>query len=204
MALFSVSYFPDILTTSLLLRNSITIEAFESFVKQTYRSRCRILGPNDILTLSVPVVGGRKNTPIRELPIDHSQRWQDRQWRSITAAYSNAPFFMYYEDRVKKVLFDPGDLLFDLSLRSMQATFDMLQSRFAYDLTSDFVRNWDGEGRDFRDILNEKKASAPSDIFTAIPYQQNFGKVFAPNLSTLDVIFCEGPNARSIVEKSTG
>jgi len=204
MEVFSVSYFPNILTTSLLLKSSdVFIEGQENFIKQSYRSRCYVLGPNDILTLYVPVVGGRKNIPIREICVDHSQRWADVQWRSITSAYQKAPFFEHYEEIVKKVIFSKEERLFNLALKSMTATFQMLRREFNYQLTSHFQKEYTSGERDFRKMLNKNYQEHQPDIFAAKSYQQNFGKLFVHNLSVLDIIFCEGPNAVELIIDSS-
>lgn len=204
MQIFTISYFPNVLTTSLLLKStSPRIESHENFIKQSYRSRCHILGPNDILTLSLPVQGGRKNTAIREILIDHSQRWADIQWRSITSAYQKSPFFEYYEDYVRNVVYSKEQRLFNFVLESMEVSFLMLQNKFNYKFTSSYKKVYTGDNKDYRKILNYNFHLPQPDIFTAKGYQQNFGKLFVPNLSVLDVIFCEGPSAIEIILDSS-
>ncbi|MBC7920224.1 MAG: WbqC family protein, partial [Ferruginibacter sp.] len=39
-------------------------------------------------------------------------------------------------------------------------------------------------------------------IYNGIAYVQNFGNTFVPNLSVVDLLFCEGTRARSILEQS--
>ena len=204
MQLFTVSYFPNIITTSLLLNSSnVVIEACENFIKQSYRSRCHVLGPNDILTLQVPVKGGRKNKPIKDILIDNSQRWPDIHWRSITSSYQKAPFFEYYEDFTRKIVFSGEEKLFNLSLNSMKSIMQVLQTPFEFELTDKYERDLKENDDDFRSSLNKKNTHPLPDIFTEKSYQQNFGKLFVPNLSTLDVIFCEGPQALEIIRGST-
>jgi len=79
----------------------------------------------------------------------------------------------------------------------------MCQLKLAYKLTSSYEHVLEPASSDFRTLLNQKYQPEPPAIFTAIPYQQNFGKLFAPNLSTLDLIFCEGPGARTILMQTT-
>ncbi len=202
--IFTISYFPNILTVQKIMEaEKVWIEQHENFIKQSYRSRCNILGPNDILTLSVPVIGGRKNTPIRQILIDNRQRWQHIQWRSITSGYSKSPFFEHYEDTVKKVVFNNYECLFDLAIASMMACFEMLGIPLNIKYTEGYKQNYEDPFLDFRETLNKKETSYDADIFTPIPYYQNFGKLFAPNLSIMDLVFCEGPDSINILSPST-
>ncbi len=79
----------------------------------------------------------------------------------------------------------------------------MLQKKFEYSFTSRFEKEYTGKDIDYRKLLNTNLQHPPPDIFTEKSYAQNFGKLFAPNLSILDVIFCEGPNALDITLEST-
>lgn len=200
---FSISYFPNILTIQKLMEaEEVWVEQHENFIKQSYRSRCNIMGPNDILTLSVPVNGARRNIPIRQIMIDNQQRWQQIQWRSITSGYSKSPFFEHYQHFVKKVIFNHYEYLFDLAIASMLACFEILEFSIHIKYTEEFIPTYIDPFLDFRDILNKKDAADDTDIFTSIPYYQNFGKLFAPNLSILDLVFCEGPHSMNILSPS--
>ncbi|MBK8584029.1 MAG: WbqC family protein [Bacteroidetes bacterium] len=98
--LFSTAYLPP---ASYILQaikaGSITIEAHEHFVKQSYRSRCSIYGPNGKQDLIIPIVHEKLyEIPIKEVKIANDSRWQKIHWRSIEAAYKNSPYFEFYED----------------------------------------------------------------------------------------------------------
>jgi len=57
--------------------DEVLIENEENYLKQSYRNRCYILSSNGIQMLSVPVLlGSLHKTPIRDIRIDYSKRWQ--------------------------------------------------------------------------------------------------------------------------------
>ncbi len=198
--IFTISYFPNITTSAKLYDvGEIRIEQYENFIKQSFRSRCKILGPNDILTLRVPVLEGRKNIPIKEIRIDNKQRWQNNHWRSITSSYSKSPFFEHYQHLVKKVIYNKYEHLFDLAIASMQICFSMIGAPLILKYTDSYQHNYSSPIKDYRVILHENKGSEHTDIFSLVSYHQNFGKLFVPNLSVLDLIFCEGPIAINIL-----
>ena len=39
----------------LVQQEELVLEQFESYSKQTFRNRCMIMGPNGVITLSIPV-----------------------------------------------------------------------------------------------------------------------------------------------------
>jgi hypothetical protein len=55
---------------------------------------------------------------------------------------------------------------------------------------------------DLRSIINAKKPHSDSDYYLPVPYLQVFGNKFASNLSIIDLLFCEGPNAIQIIKSS--
>jgi hypothetical protein len=100
MVLRSTAYLPPVSYISGCLRqDEILIERFETYPKQTIHNRCRILGPNGLQVLSVPVVRVNGNhTLTKDIRIAETIPWQRLHWRSIETAYNNSPFFLYYKD----------------------------------------------------------------------------------------------------------
>jgi hypothetical protein len=43
---------------------------------------------------------------LSEVKIDYSIKWQNNHWRTIESAYRKAPFFEYYSDELKKIIYD--------------------------------------------------------------------------------------------------
>ena len=56
---------------------------------------------------------------------------------------------------------------------------------------------------DLRSTIHPKNPVPPSSLFNPQPYIQLFGNEFVPNMSVVDLLFCEGPNARNIIAQST-
>ena len=87
--------------TVLLQQPSLLFEVEENFPKQTYRNRCLILGANGVERLTVPVIhtSGEK-TQTKDTKIDYSQNWMKQHQGAIQAAYGNAPYFEYFEEKM--------------------------------------------------------------------------------------------------------
>src|SRR5438552_842424 len=100
--LLSTAYFPPIeYFQKIIFADKIQIEKHENFVKQTYRNRCHVLGTNGLQILSIPLVNTHEKILIGDKRISNREDWQKLHWRSITSAYRNSPFFIYYEDELK-------------------------------------------------------------------------------------------------------
>jgi len=56
---------------------------------------------------------------------------------------------------------------------------------------------------DRRSHINPKKTDLLGEFFTPHTYTQVFGSTFEENLSIIDLVFCVGPSAASIVRDST-
>ncbi len=204
MVLIELQYLPSLeFFCRILNEESIQLEAHEHFIKQTYRNRCYILGANGPLMLNIPVIKGRSNTPIRELQIDNRQNWQAIHWKSIASAYGNAPFFEFFSPEFKiafekqeKYLWDFNERMLTLCLRLL--SFNHLKITYS---TSYQKENETGL-TDLRSVIHPKKSFEDNSFYRPVPYIQVFGKKFVPNLSIIDLIFCQGPEARRILNES--
>ena len=69
-------------------------------------------------------------------------------------------------------------------------------------ITEAYGKEYKSPHTDLRGIISPKTEISGYDFFSPEPYPQIFGKDFVANLSVLDLLFCEGPNARTIIKKS--
>ena len=73
------------------------IDLHENYVKRSERNRARIMTANGVMELSVHVCNAnRPRTPMRDMRIDYSKRWQHQHWVAILSAYRSSPYFDYY------------------------------------------------------------------------------------------------------------
>ena len=95
-SLFSTAYFPPVSYVAALLQsNSIVVEQYETFPKQTYRNRTVIATANGLLSLTVPVVRTNGNhTYTKDMAICYNENWPLKHWRAIESAYNASPYFL--------------------------------------------------------------------------------------------------------------
>ena len=188
----------------LVREQNIILEKFDSYTKQTYRNRFRVMGPNGVLTLSVPVKKrpGIKNH-LKDIRIDYDTPWNNIHWRSLVASYAASPFFEYFQDDLVHFYENKFEFLIDLNLQLVETILELLGVKIPVSSSMAFTEIT-GEA-DPRFFIHPKKEQAVVDPdFQPVVYHQVFSDRhgFHANLSILDLLFNEGPAALSILHKS--
>lgn len=182
---------------------SICVDIHEHYEKQSYRNRCYLILANKVACLSVPVVKGNRKQVFKDIQIDYNQKWLVQHWRSISSAYGKAPFYEYFADDFHKALHKKPRYLVDLNLDLLTICLKLLNLPQNFDLSNNYINLKEIEGfQEGRSVIHPKKGFAPDGQFDTFNYAQVFGKQFVPNLSILDLLFCEGPNAGFILKKT--
>jgi hypothetical protein len=203
--LLSTTYFGPIqYFTKFILYPNRLIEQFDHYSKQSYRNRCIIYGANGALTLSIPVLKGPgQKTRVMDIRIDYSRNWRTLHWKGIESAYRHSPFFEFYMDDIQAFLEKKHDFLLDLNLDILDYLLEAVEITGKYSLTKEYVEPSAGHFTDARHTIHPKVDYAGDMHFSAVPYAQVFSDRlgFLGNLSILDLMFNEGPNAGMIMEK---
>ncbi|WP_273272867.1 WbqC family protein [Maribacter polysiphoniae] len=192
------TYFPSIVTASIMAQNEVVWEVEDNYQKQTYRNRCNICTDRGLHSLSIPIkhVGGLQGRQkYKDVRLDNDYHWQRQHWRTLQTAYRTSPFFEYYEDELS-VLFDkPHDFLLDFNFKAITIVSECLQIDHNKEKTSSYTTELPDDILDGRFLVqckNEKE-------FEQEAYVQVFGDRhgFIKNVSVLDLLFNEGTNAKS-------
>lgn len=184
--------------------DKILIDPDDVYIKQTYRNRCRINGANNIENLIIPIKkASNKKLLTRNVEIDYNQKWLYKHIRAIRSAYGKAPFFEYYADELFEIYNKKPHHLLDLNKELLTKCLEILD----LDLNIEYLKKETSFETnsliDAKNEVNPKKSITKNSIFTSVNYFQVFGSNFVNNLSIIDLIFCEGPQARQIIEKSS-
>ena len=194
--LISTAYLPPVEYFSLVSgADKIIFEKEENYLKQTFRNRCYILSAHGPQLLSVPVyLGSSHKTPIKEIRIDYSKRWQQIHLRAMQASYNSSPYFEFYFEKIEKVISGNFEYLLDLNTELTEAILEILNIERRLSYTTSFEPA-DNKAYDHRYRITPKKQSS----FAEKKYLQVFDTTagFVPRLSIIDLIFNTGPEACS-------
>jgi hypothetical protein len=182
--------------------NQIEIELHENFVKQSFRNRCYINTSQGIHMLIVPLREKHGKISIRDVKIDYQQKWQNNHWRAIESAYRNAPYFEFYADELEKIIYGNHPFLVSMNLELLSLCLRTLQSEKTVIETSDYQKEPKSTLYDLRNKITPKEHFSNRPFYQPVAYQQVFGNAFVPNLSFLDLLFCEGPNSVQLIRSS--
>jgi hypothetical protein len=179
----------------------VVFEIEDNYQKQTYRNRAYIAHANGRLLLNVPVKhskgGPRQRT--KEVITEDSFPWQSQHWKSLQTAYRTSPFFEFYEDELAPLFTRPVSQLLEHNLEIFKVLTDLL----GLSLEIGFTESYAPETKitDLRFLVEAKKEKRYS--FT--PYTQVLESHhgFLSNLSVLDLLFNEGPNALHYLEEQS-
>jgi hypothetical protein len=198
--ILGTAYFPPVEYFHLLACwPSVKVEACESYQKQSYRNRCLIYAAGGIQTLQIPVCHDNiRSGSVSDILIDWSREWLHQHRIAIISAYRSAPFFEYYWDGIDAILQSRPARLFDLNLTLTRHIASEMGLRCEINPTGNFVR--ESGPLDFRSRIHPKSKEGP--IFSTKPYYQIFSQKsgFIPNLSILDLLFHEGPQAADFLK----
>ena len=205
MDILPLAYLGNIQYFSKLVTGQAVIDLYEHYVKQSCRNRCEILGTNGPITLTVNVAkqSGTKQL-VRDVKIDYSKRWQHLHWISLVSGYKSSPYFDHYADRLAPFYERHWTFLADYDIELTHVLLDALHCNVPIRFTEQYaVPN--ANDRDYRSSLSSKpRLNRPDPTFFPYPYYQVFSEKipFTPNLSVIDLLFCEGPGALDIIKNS--
>jgi len=182
----SISYFFPWLDSP-----AVIIEAQAHFVKQTSLSRCYIRAAQQVERLTVPVSRSGTKQSVSIIPISYRERWPDIHWRSIASAYGKAPYFAFYADAFHGAIYRRHETLFALNSELLTICLQYLNLPSQFAISNTYQKAYPADFLDFRRLEH-----LPSGLPTGTPpYYQLFGSEFVNNISVIDLLFCEGPNA---------
>lgn len=196
-AILPLFYLPPVGYFSLLqkLGEDFLIEKHEHLAKQTYRNRASIYSPNGKLDITVPVVKGAKtHTKMKDVRISYDFNWQRLHWLSLESCYRSSAYFEFYEDELSHFYTNKFEFLFDYNLELLEWLNKKLKLNKSFGVTSEYFNDI-GPEMDFRSAMNPKKQEG---IVNNKSYYQVFEDKhqFLPNLSIVDLLFNQGPQAR--------
>jgi hypothetical protein len=181
----------------LLSYQNVFLDLDTCYRKQTFHSRCHILTSQGVNRLVVPVCVGKSNLQYRDVRIGDGGRALRAHWNAICTAYGRSGYFSFLKDCFMPFFFGKYKFLVDLN-------FDLLRVCFSVLGLEQVLNVYDGKTvcANFVGVVVPKKGYAENGIYRPFSYKQVFGTEFVPNLSIVDLLFCQGSNAYSVLLNS--
>jgi hypothetical protein len=178
--------------------SNVIIDTHEKFQKQTYRSRCEILTANGRINLSVPVERpDGKNTLMQDVLISNAENWRKDHKKAIESAYRRTPYYEYYFEQLFEIIDKDFLTLHESNTALQEFLISKIGLTVQVEFTSESIPDIE---KDYRSLLNPKQATSFKTHRYIQTFEERFG--FQNNLSILDLLFNEGPNAITILSES--
>lgn len=203
--ILSTAYLPPVeYVAAMLNAKEVLIEVHETYCKQTYRNRCLILSANGPLALVIPVIRPKGNrTPVSEVVIDYSTRWNRNHWRAIESAYRTSAYYEFIGDVLLPFYQSRHERLVDFNSDLLKALLGFLEVDIKVRKTEEFRKQVPQGILDLRSAFSPK-AKPESHVTSIEPYFQVFSHKFGftPNLSIIDLLFNEGTFSKQVLMRA--
>jgi hypothetical protein len=205
--ILTTAYLPPIQYFAKLIGYSnITIEAFDTYAKQSYRNRCIILSCNGPLSLTIPVIKSNGNhTLVKDVKIDYSTNWQKNHLKAIESAYKTSAFFDFVADTLFPFYKSREQFLLDYNTKIVIELLKFLGVDQTLQSSTFYLKEYPVNCNDYRNIIHPKpQYQADDKQFEPVNYFQIFSDRFdfLPNLSILDLLCNEGLNSLNVLEQT--
>ena len=192
------NYFPNIQQfTQIIKAEKILFEVSDNYQKQTYRNRTYIYGANGKLGLFIPIIHTHKNRELyRDIKISYESDWMALHLKSLQSAYRSSPYFEYFEDDFINLYSEKEMFLVDFNIKCINLISNLLDVNINYVKSESYNENYSRliDLRYLSVARKEKEYATPKYIQV---FESKYG--YLPNLSILDVLFCEGNNSTSLI-----
>lgn len=182
---------------------SIRIEAHENYQKRSLRNKYYIQTANGIKTLTIPLKSGKnRQMPIKSVEISYDENWIKLHLHALQSAYGKSPFFAFYRESLELIFLTNHVYLYDFNLAALRWAMKIIGIRCNILETESYKVQNSGEIQFYRDYPWPSPAAGEAN---PCPYVQVWSKpgTFYYHLSILDLIFCAGPAAYSVLKEST-
>ncbi|WP_276485934.1 WbqC family protein [Paraflavitalea pollutisoli] len=168
----------------------------------SFRNRLVLAGAGGPVSLSIPLEEGRGQRKMtKDVRIANRYSWQSQHWKTIVSCYNRSPWFEFYRDELESLYSRQVNFLVDWNMACWEWTIRQLGWSTSISLTTQPVEKI--EVTEWLDLRNEVLPKNIHQRFRSpVLYRQVFEDRtgFLPHCSILDLLCCEGKNARALLK----
>ena len=193
-------YFPCLYAfADLMHQPNVLFDTEMPFKRSSYRNRMIIAASNGPIQLSIPLIGGRSiKSRYNEVEIDYKSNWQRDHFRTLSTAYGNSPYFMFYRDELEQLFQKKPSLLYEWNLLCL--SWVLKKMKIEKKLEHELIHENNSSQTSFVDLYSPQNFNGQPTIIS-VTYNQVFEDKtgFLANLSVLDLLFNEGAHSKQVL-----
>lgn len=216
LALLQPQFAPNLFDlVSMLKADRIILQDVEKWSRKGRTHRAEIRNEEGTQWINLPIVGEDRKKAIKDVRLDHSQRWFEPFWNAIAHNYKNALFFDYYEGELLADILMVNE--FEYMLDFNRYFFDRLCIYMELDVKAELASETDGystypdecaQNLRAEDIYLEHKSKnyqrqsehASKVLIDGLTYRQAYPG-FIHGCSCLDLLLNVGPESFKILDE---
>lgn len=186
-------YFPTVQWLSnAAITGTVVFNKNERHTKKSQWNRMELAGGEGKITLSIPLKGGRMSKSIySEMQISREYPWQEQHWKTIVSCYNRSPWFDYYRDSLHALYQVQENSLWQWNLNCLEWLLTKFGIRESISCSEIFEKEGSAQ------LLDTPTMPHIQSLAYRQVFQDKIG--FLAGLSSLDLLFCEGGNARNLL-----
>lgn len=136
---------------------------------------------------------------MKDVRISNAEKWQALHWKTLTSAYRRSPWFEYFEHELEDLYGRQFGFLMDWNMACLEWANSALGVSREICFTDTYQKTYEpADG-----VTDKRGFWVPGKPKEGVPeYTQVFATRtgFIPDLSILDLIFCEGKRGLSLLK----
>ena len=159
---------------NILEHGEVVFELGGWYRKRTYRNRAKILSPQGNIQLSIPLKSGKNSrTPIKDVRIDYSSKWQTEHYNAFKTAYNSTPFFSLLHPEFAELYQKEYAFLIDFQLKWWETILEILQVPVNWRVEEHFIEDTSAY-MDLRDSVQIKEPLHHTSYYQLFSLENTF------------------------------
>ena len=216
IAILTPQFAPNLFDlTSMLKADRVILQDVEKWSRKGRTHRTEIRSEVGTQWINLPIHSEDRKKAIKDVRLDHTQRWFDPFWNAIAHNYKNATWFDFYEDELKSDIQKVGEFeyMLDFNLYFFNRLLQFCELENNSELSStlegystfpdETVINLEAEilFLEHKSKNYQRQSNHSSNALLVHPIYNQAYSGFEPNCSILDLLLNKGKESFEVIEK---